>query len=91
MSRAASIDSVGISGRLQRGGDRRNMASNAGAHFVELTQCVNHRIDLLSICSFRVEDGLSVVKDDKHLPRGKEGPKGCQVFGVLSPRTNDLG
>ena len=39
----------------------------------------------------RVENGLSVVEDDEHLLRGKEGPQGCHVFRVFDPSTNGFG
>lgn len=52
---------------------------------------MHHGIDLPSVRSLGVENGLSVVEDDEYLLGGKEGSEGRQVLGVFDPRTDDLG
>ena len=48
-------------------GDCCDTGSDKNAYFLEPTQLIHHRIDLLGTRSFRVENGLDVVKDYERL------------------------
>jgi hypothetical protein len=58
---------------------------------IELVQFIYHQIDIFSIWSFGVQNGLSVVEDKKHIFGGKEGSQGSQVLEIFNPRTDNLG
>ena len=72
-------------------GNRCNAGSDADAYRFDLAQFVHQGIDFLGVCSFGVEDGFCVIKDDHHLLGGKEWSQWCQVLGVFNPCADNLG
>ena len=49
------------------GGDPRG---DTWPNVVKPARLLHHSVDLLGICPLRIEDGLRIVEDYKHLPRG---------------------
>src|SRR5882762_7229170 len=67
------------------------MGGDTEAHFFELAQFIDRRVDSLGTCPLGIENRLGIVKDYEHLLGRKEGPQGCQVLRVFNPCTDDLG
>jgi hypothetical protein len=65
--------------------------SDEKAYGFELAQFIYHRINLVGIWSFGIENGFCVVEDYEGLLGGKEGSQRCQVLGVFNPCADDFG
>jgi hypothetical protein len=92
-----AIEGLACGLRRQRGdhqaptvlGNGRDSGSDADEDRFEPTQLIYQGIDLPSIRSLGIENGLAVVEDQKHFPRGEEWPQGYQILGIFDP-TDDL-
>ena len=64
---------------------------DADTDVIEPTEFLHHRIDLLSICSPRIEDRFRVVENYQHLLVGQKWIKASQILGIFDTRTSDFG